>query len=267
MDFEFYQELRECFAAGDEFVLCTVVEASGSSPARVGQKMVVFADGTIRGTVGGGVHEEDIRRQAVALFATGGSRLLAFDLAGEITSPAPVCGGSFRCFIELLQDRPKLFIFGAGHIGEVLCALARPLRFRVTVVDERSDFARPERLPGADAVVCRPYEGVVAGLGIDARSSVVIVTPGHVKDREVLTQVISTPAAYVGMIGSQRKWEEMKKSMVDQGISRAKLDSVHCPIGVNLVGQSPAEIALGILAQIVAARHGRQIPFQRCDGR
>lgn len=263
MEFEFYRELKQTLAEGGDFVLCTVVSVDGASPAKPGQKMIVRPDGSIRGTVGGGVNEERIRKAALELFGRGGSRLLEFEMDGDVASPEPICGGRFACFTELIHDRPGLFIFGGGHIGHALARLAHVLRFAVTVVDERPEYVTAERLPTADRLICKPYEEAVADCAIDARSSVVIVTPGHVKDREVLERVVRTPAAYIGMIGSARKWQELRQALVAQGHDAARLAEVRCPIGVNLVGQSPEEIALGILAQIVAHRHGKPLPYLR----
>lgn len=261
MQFEFFQELKHILNDGSDFVLCTVVAAEGSSPAKPGQKMIVCADGSITGTVGGGVNEERVRQAALTLFAKGGSQLLEFSLVASIDEPEPVCGGNCTIFIELLHDRPKLVIFGGGHIGNALARMAQVLRFHVTLVDERPEFVTHERIPGVDRGVCLPYEQAIEQCAIDARTSLVIVTPGHVKDREVLARVIDSPAAYIGMVGSARKWAEMQKAMVAEGVSQARLDQIHCPIGINLVGQSPEEIALGILAQIVAHRHGKPLPF------
>lgn len=263
MRFDFLQEMNEAIRAGANFVLCTVVEANGSSPAKPGQKMIVHRDGTIRGTVGGGVNEERIRHEALELFTRNGSRLVHFEMNDPITSSDPICGGNFSCFLELMEQRPKLFIFGAGHVGAALARLAHLCRFHVTIVDERPEFVSAERLPEVDARLCATYEDSFASLAIDAASSIVIVTPGHVKDRAALERAIKTPAAYIGMIGSQRKWIELRQAMIQAGASEARLAEVHCPVGINLVGQSPEEIALGTLAQVVAFRYGKDLPFQR----
>jgi len=263
MEFEFRQELKRALDDARDFVLCTVVEARGSSPAKPGQKMLVFADGSLTGTVGGGVNEERIRQAAVELLGAGGSRLLRFDMAASESAEDPICGGSFACFLEVLRDRPKLLVFGGGHIGHALCRLAAVLRFRVTVVDERVEFATRERFPEADRIICEPYEKAVGLCDIDTRASVVIVTPGHVKDRVVLERVLGKGASYVGMVGSQRKWTELRQAMIAAGFDAAALAEVRCPIGINLVGQGPEEIALGILGQIVAHSYGKAIVFER----
>lgn len=263
MRFEFLSELEQAISQGGNFVLCTVIAAMGSSPAKPGQKMIVRSDGTIRGTVGGGVNEERIRRAALELFRGGDTRLVEFAMDQSIASDEPVCGGRFTCFLELLEEHPRLFIFGAGHVGAALARLAQACRFHVTVVDERAEFVSEERLAAADVRLCASYEDAVARCPIDHRSSVVIVTPGHVKDREVLERAILTEASYIGMIGSQRKWDELRQAMIAAGADARRLGEIHCPIGVNLVGQSPEEIALGVLAQVVAFRHGKDIPYCR----
>ncbi|RCK77971.1 MAG: Xanthine and CO dehydrogenases maturation factor, XdhC/CoxF family [Candidatus Ozemobacter sibiricus] len=263
MSSEFFSELKEAFNEGDPFVLALVVETDGSSPGKVGQKMLIYHDGSTEGTVGGGVNEERVRQAAVELFHTGGSKVLTFAMDNPIDGTEPVCGGTMKVYLELLVDRPRLVIFGGGHIGRVLAKLASIAHFRVTLVDQRPEFADPKILPEVDQVVCAPYEASVDTVGLDARTSVVIVTPGHSHDLQVLRRVVPSPAPYVGMIGSARKVEEMKKTLLAEGADPERLAALFAPIGINLGGQTPEEIAVAILAQIIAFRNGKIIHYQR----
>lgn len=260
---EFFQELKKAFNRNEPFVLCTVIETEGSSPGTVGQKMLVFRDGSTAGTVGGGINEERVRIAAVDLFKNGTATILEFDLANPLNGTEPVCGGRARVFIELQANEPRMVVFGAGHIGKVLARLAALTRFRVTIVDERPDFANEQLFPECERVICMEYTAAVAAAELDERCHVAVVTPGHVKDREVLEKVLPTKAPYVGLVSSAKKMVEMKKHFVDQGIAKDRVESIFAPIGINLGSTTPEEIAVEILAQIVAFRNGKIIRFEK----
>ncbi len=261
---ELFRELQEAFNSRKPFVLCTVVEVDGSSPGKSGQRMIVFEDGRMAGTIGGGINEERTRKAALALFPErGGTQLLSYDLANEIESGEPVCGGNVKVFIEYMADRSRIVIFGGGHIGFALARLASQMRFHVSLVDDRPEYADPARFPDIENVICCPYKGSVTAVGVEASDAVVIVTPGHQHDLEVLEQAVASPAEYVGMIGSARKVAEMKKSVLASGADPKRVESVFAPIGIHLGSTTPEEIALEILAQIVAFRNGIALRYVR----
>lgn len=259
---ELFRELQTAFDQGKAFAICTVVEIDGSSPGTLGQKMLVFQDGSIAGSVGGGSNEEKVKVEALGLLGHGGCKVMSFDLANPIDGDEPVCGGSFKVFVEVMLVRPRLIIFGGGHIGATLAQLARLVRYQVTVVDSRPDYANADVLPGVDVIVCDAYERAAA-MNLVEGDSIVIVTPGHTYDRIVLEKVLPSPAKYVGLVCSARKLKQMKEVLHSQGISHERLEKLFAPIGVNLGSTIPEEIALEILAQLVAFRNGIVIPFQR----
>jgi xanthine dehydrogenase accessory factor len=264
MALEFYPELREALNSGRPFVLCTVVETIGSSPGTVGQKMIVWADGRILGSVGGGTNEERVRQTALEIFKSGGSRMMSFDLANPIEGADPICGGEARVFLELMADRPRLVIFGGGHIGHTLARLAHHVKFHVTLVDERPAFCDPAQLPEVDRCLCQPFAQAMPHLEIDAQTMVVVVTPGHTYDRVVVEQAFATPARYIGLVGSAKKIVEMKRLFRELGVTEERLEnSLFTPVGINLGSTSPEEIAVEILAQLVAFRNGRILRFQK----
>lgn len=260
---EFFQELKEAFNANQPFVLCTVIETTGSSPGTVGQKMIVFRDGSTAGTVGGGINEERVREAAVDLFKNGTSTILTFNLANPIGGSDPVCGGEARVFIELQAHEPRMVIFGAGHIGKTLAKMAALARFQVTIIDERPEYADAELFPEGIEVVCGSYQEAAVDAGIDERCHVAVVTPGHVKDREVLEKVLLTNAPYIGLVSSAKKMVEMKQAFKAAGFDEKKVEGIFAPIGINLGSTTPEEIAVEILAQIVAFRNGRIMRFVR----
>ncbi len=260
---EFFQELKKAFNRNEPFVVCTVIETEGSSPGTVGQKMLVFRDGSTAGTVGGGINEERVRVAAVDLFKNGTATILEFDLANPLDGSEPVCGGRARVFIELQANEPRMVIFGAGHIGKTLARLAALTRFRVTIVDERPEYANAQLFPECERVICMEYAASVAAAELDERSHVAVVTPGHLKDREVLEQVLPTNAPYVGLVSSAKKMVEMKQYFVGKGIAKMRVENLFAPIGINLGSTTPEEIAVEILAQIVAFRNGKTIRFEK----
>ena len=259
---ELFREQKEAFAAERPFVICTVVDTDGSSPGTLGQKMLVHQNGTLEGSVGGGINEERVRQEALNLLTTGGCKRLSFDLANPLEGTEPVCGGRMTVFLECMSVEPRLIIFGAGHIGRVLAQLARHVRYRVFVADERPDFANPEALPGVAGILCAPYEETAA-MDFVAGDSVVVVTPGHTHDKLVLEKVLPGAAAYVGLVSSAKKLVEMKDHLHHTGIPWERLNALFSPIGLNLGSTTPEEIAVEILAQLIAFRNGRILPFQR----
>ncbi len=243
--------------AGERVVLVTVVATRGSTPRQAGARMLLLADGSIRGTVGGGVREAEIIAAAGELHRRGGCRRLDVDFEeGLAGGPAPLCGGHMEVFMEAIDPPHRVVIAGAGHIGYFLHRFLSLLEMSTVVVDPRPEFAHPERFPGAELRVV-PFEEALAGLSLTANDGVVIVTKGHEYDESVLRQALATSAGYLGMIGSRRKVAELFGRLRAQGVSEEQLQRVHAPVGVAIGAETPAEIALAIAAEIVAAFRAR----------
>lgn len=238
-------------ASGRDFALVTVVACGGSVPAVVGAKMIVSRDGT-SGTVGGGALEKHaVDRAREILGGSGGAMLLDIDLAGL----GMACGGRISVFVEPHRAAPELWIFGLGHVGVEVVPLGAAVGFRVVAVDNRAELADPHRAPQAARVIHSEYGA--AARDIPAGAYAVIVTHGHAHDQEVLLELArrDPPLAYIGMIGSASKvpqaLEHLRRSGVEPG------PNIFAPIGLDLGGGSPAEIALSIAAEILAVRHGK----------
>lgn len=261
MAVNFFEEMKEAFDRNQPFVICTVVETIGSSPGSIGQKMLVFKDGKTVGTVGGGANEEKVRLAAIDLFKNGDTALLNFNLNNPIEGEEAVCGGEARVFIELISHSPHMVVFGAGHIGKVLAKMAALANFKVTIVDERPDYANNDIFPECKTICC-DYVQAVEKADINESSYVVVVTPGHQNDMSVLKAAMKHDAAYFGLVGSAKKLNEMKEVLADSGISKDKITSMFAPIGLNLNSNTPEEIAVEILAQIVAFRNGKVIRYE-----
>lgn len=250
---DIYEEIVRIRATGEEAALVTVVSASGSTPREEGAKMLVRADGRILGTVGGGSIEASAVREAHAVIQTGKPRRLQYRLK-EGEELGMICGGDVEIFIEPILPTPTLYIFGGGHIALTLVKTSKLVGFKVVVIDGRSEFANPERFPEAEVTIAEDYSKVFSRLKIDKSSYIVIVTHGHTGDEVVLAGALGTEAKYIGMIGSKTKNEAIFSHLTAKGIAREQLDRVHAPIGLNIFAQTPEEIAVSILAEIIEVR-------------
>jgi xanthine dehydrogenase accessory factor len=234
--------LDEAVQRNEPVALATIVEVEGASPAQVGFKLLIRPDGTVVGNVGGGELEQRIRDEASAALRDGRSRLAHYVLREEgADAVGMVCGGEVTVFVEPYQPAPTLLIVGGGHIGRPLAEMARLAGFNVQVVDVRSERATVLQL---DSAAITPW------------TYVVIITETHLADEQALRQVLNTPAAYVGMIGSRRKIRTIFDDLQAEGVSAERLACVRAPIGLDLGGRQPAEIAVAILAEIVQVRCG-----------
>jgi xanthine dehydrogenase accessory factor len=157
-------------------------------------------------------------------------------------------------FLEPVRPDDVLHLFGAGHIATFIAPLAKMVGFRVVVIDDRKEFVNRDRFPNADELMIRPFEDAIDNLSINASSYITIVTRGHVHDRGVLRDALQTSPAYIGMIGSRRKRDIVYRSLMEEGISKEKIDTVHCPVGLDIGAETPEEIAVSIVAELVKVR-------------
>jgi xanthine dehydrogenase accessory factor len=234
-----------------------VVRASGSTPQRAGAKMLVFADGRTVGTIGGGCYEHDAFWKAREAIATGRPLLCHYDLNDNFAQEnGLICGGQMDVHIDPLNPAPRLYIIGAGHVGWHLARAASAADFRVHVVDDREKFASQERFPEATEIVVAPVAEWAATADLSADAYVVIVTRGHQGDLDCLRALAPRPLRYLGLIGSRAKVARIHQALLAEGMEPSVLDRVHAPIGLNIGAITPAEIAVSILAQLIANRRG-----------
>lgn len=239
---ETFRSLLDALERRDPVALVTIVEVRGASPAKVGFKGLVWADGRFQGNVGGGGLEKRIREDAQQALREGKSRLVHYALRESGTDAVGMaCGGDATAFIEVFAPPPRLLLVGGGHVGRPLAEMARLVGYQVDVVDVRPE--RGTRLSLAPEMV-------------DAHTYLVITTEDHRSDLEALRQVIRSPAAYIGMIGSRRKAHTVLETLREEGIPEELLARIRAPIGLDLGGGTPAEIALSILAEMEQVRHG-----------
>jgi len=341
-----FKGIAKLLSEGESVVLATILDRSGSAPRSVGSRMAVRANGSILGTVGGGVLEARVQDLASEVFKTRKTMVRKFTLTAEDASRmGMICGGQVRILIDFLDasedlqgrfyndvvaaldahrqallvtlipgeqgdfERPvhglivkdgsftgtldpalvrevadlfggrqpdvvrhgeqdffveplcrqgSVFIFGAGHIGRELAPLSKLVGFRTIVVDDRQEFANRARFPSADAVlVLDSFANAMNGLNIDEESCLVIVTRGHAHDKTVLGLALATKAGYIGMIGSRKKRDAVYEALIEEGFTRDELERVHCPVGLDIKAETPEEIAVSIVAELIQARAGK----------
>ncbi len=251
---DIYQELVNITAKGGQAVLATVVSTSGSAPREAGAKMLIKEDGTFIGSVGGGGAEHQVRQKASQVINSGEPQLAHFDLSGRDEKSVMTCGGQMDVFLEPIMSQETLYLFGAGHISQTTAVMAKMLGFRVTVIDPRPDFNNSDRFPNADSLIVEEYGSACSKLNVNKNSYIVLVTPGHSFDEQCLPFAVSTEAKYVGMIASKKKFREVKERLIQKGVPQQQLDMVYTPIGIAIRAETPQEIAISILAEIIKVR-------------
>jgi xanthine dehydrogenase accessory factor len=252
---DIYQEIVRIKEKGEEAALVTIVSATGSTPREEGAKMLVKPDGTIIGTIGGGNLEAQVINEAVGVIKQGKPKRLHMSLtAKEAEEAGMICGGDLEVFIEPILTAPTMYIFGGGHISLPLAQMGKLLGFKIAIIDDRAEFASTKRFPEAEMVLAGDFSKAFSKLKIDKTSYIVIVTRGHQNDELVLEWAVGTPAQYIGMIGSQTKVKTVFSHLLAKGVSKGRLDSVYSPIGLEIGAQTPEEIAVSILAEIIKVR-------------
>jgi xanthine dehydrogenase accessory factor len=246
----------DALARGDSVALVTVVRSQGSTPQRAGAKMLVWADGRTVGTIGGGCYENDAFWKAREAIASGKAQLLHYELNDDFAQEnGLICGGRMDVHIDPLAPSPRLYIIGAGHVGFHLAKLAGDIGFRIHVVDDREKFANTERFPGSDVVV-EPIPEWLHRAELPPASYVVVVTRGHQHDLDAMRALAARDLKYLGLIGSRAKVARIYDALLEEGMPPECLKRVHAPIGLEIGAVTPAEIAVSILAELIAISHG-----------
>jgi xanthine dehydrogenase accessory factor len=244
-------------AVGERAALVTVVATEGSTPQKAGARMLVHADGRIVGTIGGGCLEAEMTWRAREAIERGRPKLVSYDLTPEQAGEdGLVCGGRMQVFIEPIEGTPVLCLFGAGHVAQPLARMAKACGFRVELADDRVKFANADRFPEADLIVVDSFAAAAEKMTLGANSYAVVVTRGHKGDGEALRAVLGRGLRFVGLLGSRPKVVHIFAALREQGVDPAELAAVHAPLGLEIGAQTPEEIAVSILAEMIAVRRG-----------
>ncbi len=251
---DLFEEIIRLRRGGKRAALATIVHTNGSIPSFESSRMLVREDGSIAGTIGGGCVEADVWAAAKEVIQNETPRKMVFNLNHEAAfDHGLICGGTLEVFVEPILPQPTLYIFGGGHVSMALAAAAHTVGFSIGVIDDREAFANTQRFPMA-AEVFTSYESAFAGITPSASSYLVIVTRGHRDDMRVLQWAIGADARYIGMIGSKRKVLSVYAALEKEGVPPERFAGVHAPVGLEIGALTPEEIAISIVAELVAVR-------------
>ena len=249
-----YQELANVISKGERAVLATVISSRGSAPRKAGAKMLIKEDGTAIGSIGGGGTEHKILSKVAKVMKSGEPQIVRFDLSGKDEALAMICGGQMEVFLEPILSPETIYLFGAGHISQSTAATGKKLGFRMVVIDPRPEYNNIDRFPEADSLIVEEYDSAFSKLNVGEDGYIVIYTTGHVVDEQCLQFAVGTKAKYIGMIGSKNKAKEVKQRLLQKGVPQQQVDRVHSPIGLEIGAETPEEITISILAEIIKVK-------------
>lgn len=247
----FFQALVEIEKNNGTGALCTIIRSKGSTPRHVTSKMLVYPDGHVIGTVGGGEVENRVIKEALKAMDVKTPRLLAYNMANPERGDPGVCGGQVEIYVEPIIPKPVLVVVGVGHVGKAVAYLAKWLGFIVAVTDDRAEFCNPQAMPEADEFYPMPLEELSSHLKITPWTYIVLTTRGVDVDVRGLPSLLDSNAGYIGVIGSKRRWATTTKKLMEAGVSSKMLGRVHSPIGLEIHAETPEEIAVSIMAEII----------------
>jgi xanthine dehydrogenase accessory factor len=247
-----YNKITEVLKNRQEAALCTIVSTIGSTPLKSGAKMIVWENGQIFGTIGGGRLEKAVTDDAVSVIKNRKPQLFSHELKDQHRM---CCGGSLEIFIEPIMQSKKLFIFGGGHVGKAIVKHALDLDFDISVIDSRKEIFNDWTFTGFSKVTGE-FADVLPTLGFDESSFIVIATYDHQTDREVLSFCINKPHYYLGMIGSKNKIAITRQKFISAGIAaKEDLDNVDMPVGIDINAETADEIAVSIVAKLISEKN------------
>jgi xanthine dehydrogenase accessory factor len=250
---DWVSKLHELYHSGQSCVLATLVRSEGSVPQELAAKMLILSDGKIFGTIGGGFLERTVIDKALICFRERQNRLIEIDLGPDSDQ---ACGGKAMVLLELVNDSPQVTVFGAGHVAQALSKALENSFFSIQLVDERPEWIQSAKLPQkVQRHQIHWQEYIDHANWHPEKSYIVIMTPDHKWDLDVLKAVINKPYKYIGLMGSRNKWAKFKQSLIESGIHPDKVNKVHCPIGLPIGGNTPSEIAISIAAELIQNYH------------
>ena len=255
---DLFEEIVRMRRAGQRGALATIVHTNGSIPSYESSRMLVRDDGSIVGTIGGGCVEAEVWAAAKEVMHKEAPRKMVFNLNNEATyDNGLICGGTLEVFVEPILPQPMLYLFGGGHVSMAVAKAAHAAGFGVGVVDDREAFANAERFPMAQEIHTT-YEDAFEKIRPHAATYLIIVTRGHKEDMRVLGWAVRTPARYVGMIGSKRKVLSVYRALENDGYRPEEFQRVYAPMGLEIGALAPEEIAISIVAELIAVRRNAE---------
>jgi xanthine dehydrogenase accessory factor len=246
-------ELKTAVDEGRRVATATVVESTGSVPRRPGAKMLVFDDGTTSGTIGGGKVEALVTDDALEAIRTWTTALTTYKLQEPLRGDPGVCGGTMTIALEPYMPPATVLVIGAGHVGRAVIDLAHWLGYRTVVVDDRADLVSTEAIPNADVLLAGSVTDAIAMHSVTEDTSVVLVTRSFEMDAEIVPLLLDTPASYIGVMGSKRRWSSTREALAGVELSKEDLERIHAPIGIEIGAETVEEIAVSIMSEVIAS--------------
>ena len=253
-----FQELIRIQESGEEAALCVLTKVNGSSPQITGAKMIVTKSGRLIGTVGGGAIEKKLMEHSLEVINSQTPKTIQYHLVKDLNM---ACGGQVEAYIEPIETQGRLVLFGAGHVAKATAQVAKLLGFKVTVVDDRQEWANRELYPTADEIIVSEFSDYVKTQTFGAKDHLLIVTRGHSHDQLILESVIRGEFGWLGMIGSKSKVSAAFKRLREIGLSEDKIKRIESPVGLDIGAVSPEEIAISVTARLVQFKR-KGIPAQ-----
>lgn len=251
-----YDLMNTAQLQGQDLALATVVRTQGSVPRHAGSKMLVWPDGAIKGTVGGGMLESKVIETALTVIRSSHPEYVTYRMTDMADGDVGICGGTVEVFVEPVVPPPTVLVIGCGHVGKEVAALAKWVGFRVLVSDDREDLCTPENIPGMDGYhMVSPLE-LAREVPITSQTYIAAMTRGQIVDLDLLPGLVNSSARYIGLIGSKRRWALTADALREQGMTDEQLARVHAPVGLELQAETPREIAVSILAEIIMIQRG-----------
>lgn len=213
--------------------------------------MLVYPDGTIAGTIGGGEVESRVIKEAIDALSNGEPKIVGYDLVDPEQGDPGICGGRLEVFIDPLGTPDEILVVGGGHVGKAVVHLAKWMGYRVILNDDREEYCRPDVIPDADKYIHCKLEEITNHLDINERTAVVLATRSHQVDISGLPEILAEPIGYIGVISSKRRWKLTMEQLLNAGVKKDVLKKIHAPIGLDIKAETPEEIALSIMAEIV----------------
>ncbi len=256
-DHELLKELADSVGAGIPVVLATVVATRRSVPRHAGTKMLVFGDGRLVGTVGGGEMESRVIDDARAALAAGKTNLLEYTLLAPDRGDPGVCGGEVQIYLEPYMPPHTVLVIGAGHVGKAVVSLAKWLGYRTIAADDRADMLTAVELPDADTLLSGSITEALDPASITEDTSVVVVSRSVAIDVEAIPILLASKAGYIGVMGSQRRWATTRARLLEAGVTSEALERIHAPVGIEIGAETVEEIAVSIMSEVIRAARAR----------
>lgn len=264
---DLFETIVELKKTGEPAALVIIIKTKGSTPRRAGAKMVVLKDGKTIGTMGGGDLEKRVIEEAIESIRQGEPRIASFTLDMEKGKLDMMCGGDLEVYIEPVLPDDKVIIFGAGHITGSLAPMLQRSGFLVSVIDDSSDLLQKDKFPEIEDLRLTDMEEAARELTPDPNAYIVLLSRGFSRDEAILCQLIHKDFKYIGMIGSMKKIKSMEENLRKQGVPKEAFSKLRAPIGLDIGGETPEEIAISITAEIIAVKKGKWEILKKKGGR